>query len=138
MRNLAWFFLIIVCVARGATWNRPRYTGPLLGKWGCVICTTPIFETYYANGTVEYSELGRKSYATFEVDETHSPPLLITTERKKGKAIKGYCIWTITPEGKLRVEPFKSDGPVPTKFSDDPDPLLHSRIPSAASQKVSF
>ena len=105
------------------------YKGPLLGKWACVICTTPLRRTYRADGIVEYEwSFGNPVfYATYEVDDTHYPPVLITTERKGGRVFIDYCIWKITAEGKLRTESFKPPQPIPISFSKNPDPLLLSR-----------
>lgn len=159
MRNLAWLASILMVIGVAAALNRPRaesrppviarkreplrrqpppmpepprgfsYTGPLVGEWRTIICTTPVGRTYRADGIVEYYwGFGEPiAYATFEVDDTHYPPVVITTEIKRGRVIKDYSIWKITAQGKLREESFKPEGPIPTSFSKDPDPLLFSR-----------
>lgn len=132
MRNLIWLIIIGITVALASAWNRPRYTGPLLGEWGCVICNSSFQNTYRADGVVEYSPRyfgGPVTYATYEVDETHSPPVITTTEQRGDLVIKRCSIWTITAEGKLRVQPFNAGEKIPTGFPNDPDPMLYSRVP---------
>ena len=132
MRNLAWFVFIVIIVGLAAAWSRPRYEGPLLGTWSCVVCFSRFDTTYRADGVVEFSPRvfgGSPAYGTYEVDETHSVPVLITTERVGNRVSKSYCIWKITREGKLRTESFEPGKPIPTKFSQDPNPLLYTRVP---------
>lgn len=134
MRSLIWLLVVVTATAIFADWKRPRYAGPLIGKWGCNICFSHFETTYRSDGIVVNSPQAfgeKETFETFEVDETHYPPIVYTTEYRGGKVLKGACLWMITPEGDLRLEPFEPGGPIPTKFPDEPNPLLYYRVPES-------